>query len=63
MLQVQVLIYQPQILLEEYVNFLLLGTKFKKKQTDRIYHLYTGYSSHCRSEDKSQNQVFVKEQF
>jgi len=31
------------------------------KETDRIYHLYTGHSSHCCSEDKSQNQVFVKE--
>jgi hypothetical protein len=62
MLQVQVLIYQPQILLEEYVHFYCLEQNLKKK-TGRIYHLYTGHSSHCRSEDKSQNQVFVKEQF
>jgi len=33
------------------------------KETGRIYQLYTRHNSHWCSEDKSQNQVFVKEKF
>ena len=63
MLQVQMLIYQPHILLEEYVHCLLLGTKLTNRLTVSIICSLVGHSSHCCSENKSQNQVLLKNNF